>query len=131
MHLIISDTKTGKSYKAEVPKDKEAEIIGKKMGDRIDGGVIGAAGYELELTGGSDDSGFPMRDDVAGSKKMKVLLTKGVGFHAKKKGARRRKMIRGDTYSSEITEVNAKILKAGPASLDELFKKEGKAEEKK
>jgi small subunit ribosomal protein S6e len=128
MHLIISDTKTGKSYKAEIPKEKESEIVGKKIGDKIEGGIIGAAGYELELTGGSDDSGFPMRDDVAGPKKMKVLLTKGVGFRAKEKGERRRKMVRGDAYSAGITEVNAKIVKAGPASLDELFKKE---EEKK
>ena len=126
MHLIISDTKTGKSHKAEVSKEKEAEIVGKKIGDVIDGGVAGAAGYELELTGGSDDSGFPMRDDVAGPKKMKILLTKGVGFRAKRKGERRRKMVRGDTYSAEITEVNTKILKAGPTSLDELFKKEEK-----
>ncbi len=131
MHLIISDTKAGKSYKAEIPKDKEAEIAGKRIGDMIEGGIVGAAGYELELTGGSDDSGFPMRKDVAGSRKMKVLLTKGIGFHAKNKGERRRKMIRGDSYSSEITQINAKITKAGPASLDELFRKEKKTEEKK
>ena len=131
MQIIISESKSGKSYKVDIPKDKEAELVGKKVGDRIDGGVFGAAGYELELTGGSDDSGFPMRTDVAGSRKIKALLTEGTGFHAKEKGQRRRKIVRGDTYSSEITQVNAKVIKAGPVSLDELFKKEEKEEEKK
>ena len=126
MQIIISETKDGKSYKVEIPKEKEAEIVGKKIGDRIDGGAIGAAGYELELTGGSDDSGFPMRSDIAGPKKSKVLLTKGVGFRAKRKGERKRKIVRGDTYSAEITEVNTKVVKAGPVALGELFKKEEK-----
>ena len=131
MQIIISESKSGKSYKADISKEKESEILGKKIGDKIDGGVFGAAGYELELTGGSDDSGFPMRDDVAGTRKMKALLTEGTGFHTKEKGQRRRKIVRGDTYSSEITQVNAKIVKAGPVSLDELFKKEEKKEEEK
>ena len=130
MQIIISESKSGKSYKVDVPKEKESEMIGKKIGDRIDGGVFGAAGYELELTGGSDDSGFPMRGDVVGSKKLRALITEGTGFHAKRKGERRRKIVRGDTYSSEIVQINAKVAKAGTVTLDELFKKE-KEEEKK
>jgi len=130
MHLIISDTKTGKSYRAEVPKDRESELFGKRIGDRIDGGLVGAAGYELELTGGSDNSGFPMRNDVSGSKKMKVLLAEGAGFRSKDKGERRRKMVRGYNYSEDISDVNAKIVKAGPSPLDGLFKKEEKEEKK-
>lgn len=130
MQIIISESKDGKSYKVDIPKEKESEIIGKKIGDKIDGGVFGAAGYELELTGGSDDSGFPMRDDVVGSKKLKALITEGTGFHAKRKGERKRKIVRGDTYSSEIVQINAKVAKAGTVALGELFKKE-KEEEKK
>jgi len=124
MQIIISESKNGKSYKVDIAKEKESDIIGKRIGDKIDGGVFGAAGYELELTGGSDDSGFPMRGDVTGSRKMKALISDGTGFNAKEKGQRRRKIVRGDTYSPEITQVNAKIVKAGPVSLDELFKKE-------
>lgn len=130
MHVIISDSKTGKSYKAEVSKDKEMEFAGKKIGDAIDGGTIGAAGYELELTGGSDDSGFPMRSDVTGTRKIGVLLTKGVGYNAKEKGMRRKKVVRGNAYSQSIVQVNAKIVKEGPVPLGELFKTEKKEEKK-
>lgn len=130
MQLIVSDTKTGKSYKVDVPKDKEIEIIGKKIGDVIDLGFVGAAGYKIELTGGSDGSGFPMRKDIRGPIRTKALITKGVGFRAKEKGERKRKTIRGNTFSAEIVQVNSKIVEYGPVALDEIFKTEKKEEKK-
>lgn len=131
MQLIISDTKTGKSYKVDIPKEKEAEIIGKRMGDVIDAGFVGAGGYKVELTGGSDASGFPMRVDISGLRKGKFLVTKGVGFKTKRKGERRRKTMRGNTYSNDMAQVNSKVMEYGPTALDEIFKKEEKKEEEK
>ena len=128
MKIVISDSKTGKSYQAEIVKDNEAQVVGKKIGESIDGSLVGAPGYTLELTGGSDASGFPMRRDVMGVRKSKLLLTDGVGFNAEQKGERRRKLVRGNTYSSDMAQVNAKVMKAGPTPLDELF---GKKEEEK
>ena len=131
MKIVISDSKTGKSYQAEIAKDNEAQIVGKKMGDSIDGSLVGAPGYTLELTGGSDASGFPMRKDVIGVRKSKLLLTDGVGFNAEQEGERRRKLVRGNTYSSDIAQVNAKVTKAGPTPLEELLGKKEEKEEKK
>lgn len=130
MRIVISDPKTGKSYQVELPKDKESQIIGRKMGEKIDGGVVGAAGYTLELTGGSDGSGFPMRQDVAGSARSQSLIVKGVGFNSKRKGERRRKTLVGNVYSSEVVQVNTKVAEPGPTSLDQLFKKQEKEEKK-
>jgi small subunit ribosomal protein S6e len=128
MRLVISDPKSGKSYQSEVPKEQEIAIVGKRIGDEIDGGVVGAAGFTLKLTGGSDASGFPMRPDVPGNRKMAALITKGIGFKTKRKGERRRKMLRGNNYSQDTAQVNSLVIKAGSASLEELF---GKKEEKK
>jgi len=128
MRLVISDPKSGKSYQSEIPKEQEGSIVGARIGDQIDGGLVGAAGYSLQLTGGSDGSGFPMKVDVPGNRKMASLITKGIGFFSKRKGERRRKMVRGNSYSQEIVQVNAKVVKAGSANLEELF---GKKEEKK
>jgi len=127
MRIVISETTSGKSYQTEIDKDKEPNIVGKKIGDELDGNLVGAAGYTLQLTGGSDDSGFPMRSDVYGAVKKSILTTDGIGFHAKNSGERKRVYVRGDTYSSEIVQVNAKVLKAGASPLAELF---GKKEEK-
>lgn len=124
MRIVISDPKTGKSFQVELPKDREAQLAGKKIGEKIDGGICGAAGYTLELTGGSDGSGFPMRVDIEGQRRSFSLVTKGVGFHSKRKGERRRKALLGNTYSGQVVQVNTKVVEAGPTPLDELFKKE-------
>jgi small subunit ribosomal protein S6e len=132
MRIVISDTKTGKSYQAEVPKDQEALIAGKRIGDKIDGGLVGAAGYQLEFTGGSDGSGFPMRADIPGQRKMPVLVTEGVGFHTKRDGERRRRVLRGNTYSADMAQVNTKVVAPGAVPLDQIFvKAEGEKKEKK
>lgn len=131
MRIVISDTTNGKSYQTELTKEQEAQIVGKKLGDELDGNVVGAAGYLLELTGGSDGTGFPMRPEVFGAAKKSILMAKGVGFYTKEKGQRRRRFVRGNTYSAEIVQVNSKVKKAGSTPLDQLFKKEEKEGEKK
>ena len=130
MKLVVSDPKTGKSYQSEIPKEQEGSIVGARIGDQIDGGLVGAAGYSLQLTGGSDGSGFPMKNDIPGNRKMASLITKGVGFFSKRKGERRRKMVRGNNYSQDIVQVNAMVVTAGSVALEELFgkKEDGKKE---
>ena len=129
MRIVISES-SGKSYQAELPKDKEASVLGKRIGDELDGNLVGAAGYTLLLTGGSDGSGFPMRVEVHGSARKQVLLSDGVGFKAENPGERRRKYVRGNTFSAEIVQVNLKVKAAGPTPLEQLFPKAEKKETK-
>ncbi len=129
MRIVISES-NGKSHQTELPKDKESVLAGKKVGDELDGNLVGAAGYTLKLTGGSDGSGFPMREEVHGSAKKVILTSDGVGFHATHNGERRRKYVRGNTYSSEIVQVNASVKTAGASPLDQLFPKAEKKEKK-
>ncbi|MBN1169763.1 30S ribosomal protein S6e [Candidatus Micrarchaeota archaeon] len=127
MRIVISETSSGKSYQTELEKGREANIIGKKIGDELDGNLVGAAGYSLQLTGGSDGSGFPMRENVYGAVRKSILSTEGQGFHASEKGERKRVIVRGNVYSVDIVQVNTKVVKAGATKLEELF---GKKEEK-
>ena len=57
MVFKINIAEKGKTFKVEV--DTEA-LIGKKIGDKIDGKDIKneLEGYELEITGSSDKAGF-------------------------------------------------------------------------
>ena len=128
MRIVISDPKSGKSFQAEIAKEQEAAVVGRKIGDTIDGGLVGAAGYSIQLTGGSDGSGFPMRHDIPGNRKMAALVTEGIGFHTKRNGERRRKMLRGNGFNPDIMQINAKVVSSGSAPLEELFKKEAKKE---
>ncbi|MBU1245673.1 MAG: 30S ribosomal protein S6e [Nanoarchaeota archaeon] len=135
--LTINDPKTGKSYQKTISGDETSEFRGKKLGDKISGTKLGLEGYELEITGGSDKQGFPMRKDLEGQGRTKPLVVSGIGAKAKRDGERQRKTVRGNALSTEVSQINIKVTKQGKDSLDKLFgkeevpKEESKAEEKK
>ncbi|HLD05637.1 MAG TPA: 30S ribosomal protein S6e [Candidatus Nanoarchaeia archaeon] len=124
--LNLGDPKTGKTHKKDV-KDVEAKVFfGKKMGDKIEGDKMGLEGYEFEIMGGSDYCGFPMRKDVVGGTRRRILITKGTGNRDNWGGRRRRRTVVGNMISDKITQINLKILKHGKAPL-EAPKAEGEA----
>ena len=105
--LTISDIK-GKSLSKEL-KDSDANpLLGLQLGNETDARVVGLTG-KLKLTGGSDKSGVPMRSDVHGSARKRVLLSKGVGLQAAEHGDRVRKLTRGNIISEEIYQINCKF----------------------
>ena len=134
--VVIADPKTGKCYQREI-KDVEAKVfLGLKIKNNVKGDSFGLSGYEFEITGGSDKSGFPMRKDLEGTARKRILAIAGVGLKRKRKGQRQRKNIRGNTISSQISQINLKILKYGKEKLGgeevaEETKVESKVEEKK
>ena len=118
LKLVLADPKTGKCSQREV-KEAEAEVfLGKQIGDKVKGESFGFNGYEVEITGGSDSSGFPMRRDIDGVGRKRILVVKGVGAKKKRKGQRQRKTVRGNTIGQKTNQVNLKILKYGKANLD-------------
>ena len=131
----------GKAWKIE--SDNES-FIGKKIGDKLEGQEISAnlAGYELEITGTSDKSGFPGFKEVNGPDMKALLLGYGKGMHKKPKGLskkpgekprglRLRKTVRGNTLSKDTAQINLKVLKAGSKKLEEVFPEQNKPKEKK
>lgn len=128
--IVVSDPKTKHTFQKEVG-EKESGLIGRRIGEKVKGDFLGLHGYEFQLTGGSDKQGFPMRQDIPGAIRKKMLLTSGPGFHPTEKGERRRKLIRGNTFSEDIVQVNMKAVVYGKDSLAKLFgKEEAKAEHK-
>ncbi len=131
MKIVISDSKTGKSYSVEFDKSKSTLLYGKHIGDEIDGNDLGIPGYKVVITGGSDTSGFPLRKGIAGTRKKSILISSGVGVRKAKHGMRYRKTVRADVISEEVGEINTKVTGYGSKSLDELLGKSEKKEEKK
>jgi len=131
MKIVISEKKTGLSYGIDLTKDKDSALIGKKIGDKLEGGAIGAEGYELEITGGSDNSGFPMRKDVSGPRRVGVILSSGTGFKKLGKGVRAKRNVRGNIISDQIVQINTKVVTAGSKPLGELFPKSAAGADKK
>ena len=123
MRLVIG-TKSGKTYQIVLSEEQARNLVGLKIGDRFKGELVGLPGYEFEIRGGTDKDGFPMRGDLQGTIRKRLLLAQGPGYRPKEKGVRRRKMIRGNTVDLDIAQLNVKVVKEGKKSLEEILKKE-------
>jgi len=120
--LVISEGEN--SHQLEVEAAESKKLIGLKIGDKFDASMVGLKGYTLKITGGSDKNGFPMKKDVEGPRRIKSLLSGGVGFNPKRDGQRRRKTVRGNTISDDIVQINAIVDQKGEKNIDELLKSE-------
>ncbi len=94
-----------KAWQITLDDEKSRKLIGLRIKDEIDASIIGLKG-KLVITGGSDNSGFPMRPDIPGGAKKRVLLSQPPGFRPKRKGERRRKTVRGNMITEDIVQVN-------------------------
>lgn len=121
--LAISDPETGKAVQYELDDVKTNALVGKQVGDIIEGDLIGLPGYKLKITGGSDTAGFPIRPDVHGSGKKRVLIKGPPGFKPKRKGIARRKTVRGRELGLDIAQVNMRVEEKGSTKLEELIVK--------
>ncbi len=135
--LTINNPKNGLSVQRELKDPQSSAMLGKKIGEKIEGSLIGLAGYEFEIRGGSDDCGFPMRKDVPGVRRKRILAVKGVGIKRKLgKGIKQRKTVCGNTIHEKIVQINLKVLKEGKEDLgfkevEKKVKEKPKKEKKK
>ena len=126
--IVVSDPKTGKSYQKVVDVSR---LTGKKIGESVQGKSVGFGDYEFMIMGGSDDAGFPMRKDLEGNLKKRIMIGKSVGLReAKDKGFKKRKSVRGNTVSDKTAQINMKIMKYGSKNPEEVFGKKEESEKK-
>ena len=107
------------SYQMEV--DDAKALNGLVIGDEFDGGIVGLDGYTLKITGGSDKNGFTMKKDVPGTRRIKSLLTGGIGYHPKADGVKRRKTVRGNTIADDIVQINSVVVNEGAKPIAEIL----------
>jgi len=108
--VIISNPEDGTCKVVELEDSRAATLIGRRIGDTFDGTVVDMPAYKLKIRGGSDTDGVPMRPNVHGGGRRKIILSGGAGFNSKNKGERKRKAVRGDTITDEISQINTKIV---------------------
>lgn len=133
--------KSGKTYKLEIESE---ELVGKALHEKVQGNSVlpDLAGYEFEITGASDNAGFPAMENVEGIGLKRVLLTYGFGMkkrpkregkvkrsNPKPKGLRLRKTVRGKIISPAISQINLKVIKEGGKKLSEVFLDQDKPKE--
>lgn len=129
--LNIGDSKTKKTYNKTLTEEQLESLFGKKIGDTISGDLFELPGYELELMGGSDKTGTPMRKDVAGFAPKKVLIVGGVGLRKNKRAGRKvRVRVAGNTVYERTSQLNVKVTKWGKDPIEPVAE-EPAAEEAK
>ena len=135
LKVVVSDPKTGRAYNVDASTGAAGAIVGKHIGDEVDAGTLGLAGYKITITGGSDRTGTPARKSLPGAGRRRLLLAGGVGFHPVVEGERRRKLIRSHEITPDFVQVNARVITYGDKTLEEIFPKvegaEKPAEKKK
>ena len=126
---IVSDPETGTSKAVELEEARATPLIGRRIGEIIDGSIVDMPGHKVQIRGGSDKDGFPMRPSVHGGVRRRIVLSGGVGFAPQNEGMRRRKTIRGNVVTDEIVQLNMKIVEK-PKQPKEGKKTKEKKEEK-
>lgn len=112
--LVINDRENKKSYQIALDEKKSENFLGLKIGDKFDCSVIGIPGYEVQITGGSDISGFPMKKGIH-KKRAAVIVGEGRN--------RKRKTFAGEMIHEDISQINAKIIKKGDVPIEEILEK--------
>lgn len=123
--IIVSDPENGTSRVVELEEARAVPFIGRKVGEAVDGAIVDMPAHKLQIMGGSDKDGVPMRPSVHGGVRRNVMLSGGVGFNPGSHGERRRKAVRGNVITDEIVQINAKIVEKPKKAA------EGKVEEPK
>ncbi|RNI12098.1 30S ribosomal protein S6e [Methanohalophilus sp. RSK] len=118
--VVVSDPKA-KAYQFDVSGGEANKFIGKAIGETVEGTVVGLPGYTIQITGGSDRSGFVMRKNVPGPKRQRLLVAEGVGYKPKDKGMRRRKFLRGREIAPDIVQINTKVIGYGDKTIEEIL----------
>ena len=91
-----------------------------RLGDEVSGDQfgVGLEGCVFKITGGSDNTGFAMKQGVLTKNKKKLLLAPGTsGYIAKREGTHRRKTVRGCIIGREITSLNLVLLSRGEKEI--------------
>ncbi|WP_135823362.1 30S ribosomal protein S6e [Halorussus ruber] len=127
--VVVADPDSGATYQRDVDGQDANRFLGKTIGDEVDGGALGLDGYTVEITGGSDFAGRPMRGDVAGPNLKEVLLDGGVGYEPSRDGERKRITVRGGEVSDAVAQLNVKITETGDGDVEELLGEGGDGDE--
>lgn len=121
--VAVADPDTGETQQVEIDGQDANRFVGRELGEEVEGSAVGLDGFTLELTGGSDDAGRPLRSDVRGPNLKSILLEGGVGFKPDRDGERKRVTVRGREISDAVRQLNVRIVD-GEGDVAELLDEE-------
>jgi small subunit ribosomal protein S6e len=95
----------------------------KRISHEVDGIHVGDnfKGYVFKITGGNDKQGFPMKQGVLTSQRVRLLMSEGHScYRPRKRGERKRKSVRGCIVSGDLSVLNLVVVKKGEQEVPGL-----------
>lgn len=127
MKLNISCPATGCQKLFEIVDDHKVRIFyDKRMGSEVQADPLGEdwKGYIFKITGGNDKQGFPMKQGVLTTGRVRLLLSKGHScFRPRRDGERRRKSVRGCIVDANLSVLSLVIVRKGEKDIPGLTDK--------
>ena len=119
--IINIGQKNGSTAKIILEGDSRSSLYGLLVGSEFAGDLIADdySDYTFKITGGSDDDGVPMRQDIVGTSRVRPLIGDGVGHRQTRDGVRKRKLVRGTEMFDDIAQLNVKVIKKGKKKFTE------------
>merc|ERR1712168_940964 len=127
MKLNIAFPATGCQKMVEIDAEKKlrpfydkrisAEVSAESLGDEW-------KGYMFRITGGNDKQGFPMKQGVLTTGRVRLLLSKGHScYRPRREGERKRKSVRGCIVDANLSVLALVIVKKGEQDIPGLTDK--------
>jgi small subunit ribosomal protein S6e len=124
MKLHIAYPTTGCQKVVEIDDERKLRAFyDKRISHEVDGVHVGDSfkGYVFKITGGNDKQGFPMKQGVLTSQRVRLLMAEGHScYRPRKRGERKRKSVRGCIVSGDLSVLNLVVVKKGEQEVPGL-----------
>jgi len=107
-------------------ENKWKPFFNHRMAQEVDGSCLGEEfkGYIFRICGGNDKQGFPMKQGVLTTGRVRLLLSKGHScYRSRRAGERKRKSVHGCIVDGSLSVLNLAVVKKGDGEIPGLTDK--------
>uniref|UniRef100_A0A0P4WUC2 40S ribosomal protein S6 n=1 Tax=Daphnia magna TaxID=35525 RepID=A0A0P4WUC2_9CRUS len=120
----ISYPATGAQKLVDIEDERKVRIFyEKRMGAEVEADGLGDEwkGYVFRIAGGNDKQGFPMKQGILTTGRVRLLFSKGHScFRERRTGERRRKSVRGCIVDANLSVLAVVVVKKGEQEIPGL-----------
>jgi len=124
MKLNIANPATGAQKLIDIEDEKKLRsFMDKRIAQEVDASCLGNEwkGYVVRISGGNDKQGFPMKQGILTSSRVRLLMKRGTScYRERRSGERRRKSVKGCIVDSSLSVLSLVIVKKGEQEIDGL-----------